>query len=150
VTSSLLPRILVIDDDRDLGEVVTAVLGDEGYQVTVLEHISDESVRAAIGSLEPDCILLDGVEAAEYAEAWATAAEVRHRERPIPTVMFTAHRFDAEEAIQGTSPSGCRSRVQRGGAQTVPHRRSDRHRTSRCGIRGALQPFAACRAGPHR
>jgi DNA-binding NtrC family response regulator len=58
VTSSLLPRILVIDDDRDMGEVVTAVLGDEGYQVTVLEHISDETVRAAIGSLEPDCILL--------------------------------------------------------------------------------------------
>jgi DNA-binding response OmpR family regulator len=100
----LPPRILVIDDDRDLGEVVTAILGDEGYQVTVLEHISDETVRAAIGSLEPDCILLDGVEAADYAEAWATAAEVHHRGRPIPTVMFTSHRFDAEEAIQGTSP----------------------------------------------
>jgi CheY-like chemotaxis protein len=97
------PQILVIDDDRDMGEVVTAVLGDEGYRVTVLEHISDETVQAAIGSLEPDCILLDGVQAAEYAEAWATAAEVHHRARPIPTVMFTSHRFDAEEAIQGTS-----------------------------------------------
>jgi CheY-like chemotaxis protein len=98
------PQILVIDDDRDMGEVVTAVLGDEGYAVTVLGQISDETVRAAIGSLEPDCILLDGVEAAEYAEAWATAADVRHRQRPIPTVMFTAHRFDADEATQGTSP----------------------------------------------
>jgi CheY-like chemotaxis protein len=98
------PRILVIDDDRDMGEVVTAVLGDEGYQVTVLEHISDETVHAAIGSLEPDCILLDGVQAAEYAEAWATAADVRHRARPIPSIMFTAHRFDADEAIAGTSP----------------------------------------------
>jgi CheY-like chemotaxis protein len=97
------PQILVIDDDRDMGEVVTAVLSDEGYKVTVLEHISDEAVRAAIGSLEPDCILLDGVQAAEYAEAWATAAEVHQRARPIPTIMFTSHRFDAEEAIQGTS-----------------------------------------------
>jgi CheY-like chemotaxis protein len=102
-TKGPAPRILVIDDDRDMGEVVTAVLGDEGYQVTVLEHISDETVHAAIGSLEPDCILLDGVQAAEYAEAWATAADVRHRERPIPTVMFTAHRFEAEEAVQGSS-----------------------------------------------
>lgn len=99
----LAPCILVIDDDRDMGEVVTAILGDEGFQVTVLDPISDETVRAAIGSLEPDCILLDGVEAAEYAEAWATAAGVRHRERPIPTVMFTAHRFDADEASAGTS-----------------------------------------------
>ena len=99
----LAPRILVIDDDRDIGEVVTAILGDEGYRVTVLDHISDETVRAAIGSLEPDCVLLDGVEAVEYAEAWATAADVRHRARPIPTVMFTAHRFDADEAIAGRS-----------------------------------------------
>jgi DNA-binding NtrC family response regulator len=96
-------RILVIDDDRDVGDVVTAILGDEGYEVTTLEHISDETVRAAIGRLEPDCILLDGVEAVEYAEAWATAAEVSHRSRPIPTVMFTAHSTDAAEASLATS-----------------------------------------------
>jgi CheY-like chemotaxis protein len=96
-------RILVIDDDRDVGEVVTAILSDEGYEVTTLDHISDETVRAAIGRLEPDCILLDGVEAVEYAEAWATAAEVSHRPRPIPTVMFTAHSMDAAEALEATS-----------------------------------------------
>jgi DNA-binding NtrC family response regulator len=96
-------RILVIDDDRDVGDVVTAILGDEGYEVTTLEHISDETVRAAIGRVEPDCILLDGVEAVEYAEAWATAAEVSHRSRPIPTVMFTAHSTDAAEASLATS-----------------------------------------------
>jgi CheY-like chemotaxis protein len=96
-------RILVIDDDHDVGEVVTAILSDEGYEVTTLEHISDETVRAAIGRLEPDCILLDGVEAVDYAEAWATAAEVSHRPRPVPTVMFTAHSMDAAEASQGTT-----------------------------------------------
>jgi len=96
-------RILVIDDDRDVGDVVTAILGDEGYEVTALQQISDETVRAAVGRLEPDCILLDGVEAVEYAEAWATAAEVSHRSRPIPTVMFTAHSTDAAEASLATS-----------------------------------------------
>jgi DNA-binding NtrC family response regulator len=96
-------RILVIDDDHDVGEVVAAILGDEGYDVTTLERISDEAVRAAIGRLEPDCILLDGAEATEYAEAWVTAADVRHRQRPIPTVMFTAHSIDAAEAVEATS-----------------------------------------------
>lgn len=96
-------RILVIDDDRDVGEVVTAILSDEGYEVSTLDHISDETVRAAIGRLEPDCILLDGVDAVEYAESWATAAEVSHRPRPIPTVMFTAHAADAAEAREATS-----------------------------------------------
>ncbi|HEX6128223.1 MAG TPA: response regulator, partial [Candidatus Limnocylindria bacterium] len=57
----------------------------------------------AIGRLEPDCILLDGVDAVEYAESWATAAEVSHRPRPIPTVMFTAHAADAAEAREATS-----------------------------------------------
>jgi CheY-like chemotaxis protein len=96
-------RILVVDDDRDVGEVVTAILSDEGYEVTTLDHISDETVRAAIGRLEPDCILLDGVDAVEYAESWATAAAVSHRPRPIPTVMFTAHAEDAAEAREATS-----------------------------------------------
>lgn len=96
-------RILVIDDDSDVGEVVTAILSDEGYEVTTLDDISDETVRAAIGRLEPDCILLDGADATEYAEAWVTAADVRHRPRPIPTVMFTAHALEAAEASQATS-----------------------------------------------
>jgi CheY-like chemotaxis protein len=96
-------RILVIDDDRDVGEVVTAILKDEGYEVTTLDRISDEEVRAAIGRLEPDCILLDGAEAAGYAKSWVTAADVRHRRRPIPTVMFTAHSLDAAEASQAKS-----------------------------------------------
>jgi len=96
-------RVLVIDDDHDVGEVVTAILSDEGYDVTTLDHISDEAVRAAIGRIEPDCILLDGAEATEYAKAWVTAADVRHRQRPIPTVMFTAHPIDAAEASLAAS-----------------------------------------------
>ena len=96
-------RILVIDDDRDIGAVVTAILADEGYEVATLDEISDEAVRAAIDRIEPDCILLDGARATEYAEAWATAAEVRTRSRPIPMVMFTAHATDAAEASRATS-----------------------------------------------
>jgi two-component system nitrogen regulation response regulator NtrX len=96
-------RVLVVDDDQGLREVVTAVLEDEGYQVTSLDHVSDDAIRAAIGRIEPDCILLDGAQAIEFAESWTTAADVRQRQRPIPTVMFTAHTRDAAEAVAGTS-----------------------------------------------
>jgi CheY-like chemotaxis protein len=159
------PRILLVDDDRDIGELVTAVLGDEGYEVTTLDPISDETVRAAIGSLEPDCILLDGVEAVAYAEAWATAANVRHRPRPIPTVMFTAHRFDAEEAVEGRSPRSVDagftavlrkpfhiddlvSTVQRAVAAGVPFNHSERARVgqlSECRRRGDAAVLVASR-----
>jgi DNA-binding response OmpR family regulator len=96
-------RILLIDDDHDIGEIVAAILEDEGYELTILDHISDERVRAAIGSLEPDCVLLDGVRAIDYGTTWATAADIHHRSRPIPTVMFTAHVRDTKEAQEGTS-----------------------------------------------
>lgn len=136
-------RILVIDDDRDVCEVVTAILSDEGYEVTTLELISDETVRAAIGRVEPDCILLDGVEAEEYAEAWATAAEVSQRLRPIATVMFTAQSTDAAEASLATSERALAARfvavlrkpfhldelvatVERAVAGAVPFNRSER------------------------
>lgn len=96
-------RILVIDDDAGVRDVVAAILGDEGYDVSMLDHLADAAVRAAIDRIEPNCILLDGAEAIGFAKAWTTAADLRRRARPIPTVMFTAHVLDAAEAERATS-----------------------------------------------
>ncbi len=96
-------RVLVIDDDAGVRDVVPAILGDEGYDVSMLDHLADAAVRAAIDRIEPNCILLDGAEAIGYAKAWTTAADMRRRARPIPTVMFTAHVLDAAEAERATS-----------------------------------------------
>jgi len=141
-------RILVIDDDRDVGEVVTAILEDEGYEVATLDHISDEAVRAAIGRFEPDCILLDSADATDYAESWVTAADMRNRPRAIPTVMFTGHALDAAEASQATSERAVEAgfaavlrkpfhldelvaTVERAVAAAVPFNRSERAEQSR-------------------
>lgn len=97
------PHVLIIDDDLDIVEVVSAVLGDEGYEVAALQTTTGDAIARAIGQSEPDCILLDSVEAAEYGEAWQTAARIHARGRPIPTVMFTAHVRDVAEAEEGTS-----------------------------------------------
>lgn len=93
-------RVLVIDDDAGVRDVVAAILGDEGYEVSMLDHLADAVVRAAIDRIEPNCILLDGAEAIGYAKAWTTAADMRRRARPIPTVMFTAHVLDAAGAAR--------------------------------------------------
>jgi len=97
------PTVLIIDVDLDIVEVVSAVLGDEGYDVSAIDAIDGETIARAIGQLEPDCILLDSVDAVEYGEAWRTAARIHGRGRPIPTVMFTAHVRDIEEAKEGTT-----------------------------------------------
>lgn len=95
--------VLLVDDDADIADVVVAVLTDEDYLVDVLDDTSHESVMAAIGKLEPDCILLDGSAGPEYGSSWAEAAYLGARERPIPTIMFSAHARDIREAKEEES-----------------------------------------------
>lgn len=98
------PSVLVVDDDEDVGEVIAAMLVDEGYTVDTLSDVSDESFRLAIAQREPDLILLDGAGRSEYGEGWLEAARVHLRQRPIPVIMLTAHSRDASEARAGGTP----------------------------------------------
>lgn len=93
--------VLVVDDDEDVGEVIAAILVDEGYAVSVITDVSDASFRTAIGQLEPDLVLLDGAGRHEYGEGWLEAARVHKRHRAIPVIMLTGHAKDASEAEAG-------------------------------------------------
>jgi CheY-like chemotaxis protein len=96
-------RVLLVDDDDDLRELVEAVLTDEGYEVTALSDTSFDAILAVVGRVEPDCILLDGVHGADFGASWASAEALATRGRPIPTVMFTTHFEAVAEARAGTS-----------------------------------------------
>lgn len=96
--------VLCVDDDRDVAEVVQAILTDEGYKVSCLYDLADEALFRAAGRLEPDVVLLDSTSATDYGNAWKLAAELHHRHRPVPVVMFTAHVSAVDEAEEGTSP----------------------------------------------
>ena len=96
--------VLCVDDDRDIAEVVQAILTDEGYDVSCLYELADDALFRAAGRLEPDVVLLDSSSATDYAGAWGLAAELHRRSRPVPVVMFTAHVGSADEAEEGTSP----------------------------------------------
>lgn len=96
------PRVLCIDDDRDVAEVVQAILADAGYAVSCLYDVTDDSIQRAMGRLEPDCVLLDGVPGTEYG-SWNSAAWIDKRKRYVPVIMFTAHHLDVLAATEGTS-----------------------------------------------
>lgn len=97
------PRVLCVDDDRDIAEIVQAVLSDEGYQVSCLYELADDALMRTVGQLEPDCVLLDGGSSVSYEKSWADAAALALRGRSIPVIMFSAHPFDTREAREGTS-----------------------------------------------
>jgi CheY-like chemotaxis protein len=97
------PSVLCVDDDRDVVAVVEAILEAEGYAVASLYDLSDDALLRTIGQLEPDAVLLDGLARASYGGSWDLAASIGKRSRPVPVVMFTAHRSDAAEAEEGTS-----------------------------------------------
>jgi len=91
-------RVLIVDDDRDICDLVHAILTDDGFAVSLLHHQNPDAIRVAVNQLEPDCILLDGSSSADYGLSWDDAAWLANRDRPVPVVMFTAHRAAMEEA----------------------------------------------------
>jgi CheY-like chemotaxis protein len=90
--SNVAPRgkVLVVDDDNDIATMVQLVLADEGFGVTILADHTSEAIRAAVESVEPDCILLDGEGNAGYGQSWLEAARLTGRPHPVPLIMFTA------------------------------------------------------------
>lgn len=99
-------KVLIVDNDRDIGDLLFALLTDEGYQVTCLFEHGRGDVSAAVGRLEPDCVILDGESGAggDYGLSWAEAAGLQSRGRRVPVIMFTAHVPASNEATAGESP----------------------------------------------
>ena len=50
-------NILVVDDELEIRQLVSEILEDEGYEVTVAENA--EQARAACLERRPDLVLLD-------------------------------------------------------------------------------------------
>lgn len=102
-------RVLVVDNDPHVAELVSAILTDEGYEVATLAQSDHGSIAAAVGRIEPDCILLDSAEGPEFGGSWSEAAYLSKRSRRVPTIMFTAHAEDALEAQERASERAVRA-----------------------------------------
>jgi two-component system phosphate regulon response regulator PhoB len=91
------PRILIIEDERPLTEVLTYNLQREGYE-TLVAHDGQEGLRKA-QTLLPDLILLDlmlpiigGLEVCRELRAG-------ERTRSIPIVMLTARAEETDQVV---------------------------------------------------
>ena len=84
-------KILVVDDDRDLVDILTMVLTGKAYQV--VRAYGPQEALAAVDREHPDLILLD-VMMPEATEGFHVVWNLRGRDDPyfanVPIIMLTA------------------------------------------------------------
>jgi CheY-like chemotaxis protein len=90
-------RVLVVEDENDIREIVAGLLGDEGYEVAVATDGAD--ALRQLGSFPPDVILLDlwmpDSDGADFVAAYR-----RLPGRHAPIIAFTALPDGAEQAAR--------------------------------------------------
>ena len=87
-----LPRILVVDDDRDIAEVIRIYLAAEGYPVAVA-HDGVEALETLTRHTDIGLVLMDVM----MPRMDGIAATMRIREeRNLPILMVTAKSEDAD------------------------------------------------------
>ena len=93
-----VPRILVVDDDKLVREVVVAVLRGRGYEVEfagngaeALDRVAEHEAFHLI-LLDVQMPVLDG---------WSTIRELRARGCNAPIVMMSGHATEAEALRNG-------------------------------------------------
>src|SRR5262245_66424532 len=93
-TAMARPRILIIEDERGLTEVLTYNLQREGYD-TVVAHDGQEGLRKA-QTLLPDLLILDLM--LPLISGLDVCRELRsgERTRDIPILMLTAKPYDTD------------------------------------------------------
>lgn len=90
-----MPKLLLIDDDRSLGELLADYLSDQGYQVEVA-HDGDAGLRSFF-SLRPDLVILDVT--MPQRDGWQTLERIREL-ADTPVIMLTA-RYEEENVLRG-------------------------------------------------
>ena len=81
--------ILVVDDERDIRELVSGVLEDEGYQ-TRLAANSDAALEA-VAARRPSLVLLDVWLQGSRLDGLDLLEEMKRRDPSIPVIVISGH-----------------------------------------------------------
>jgi two-component system phosphate regulon response regulator PhoB len=96
-TTAARKRILIIEDERDLTDVLTYNLQREGYE-TILAHDGQEGLRKA-QMLLPDLILLDLMLPALSGQEVLRELRSGERTRDIPVIILTAKAEETDQVV---------------------------------------------------
>src|ERR1700677_88225 len=88
------PRILVVDDDERLRELLVLVLESAGYTVALAAD-ADSAVRS-ISTFEPDLVVLDVALGAD--DGRLLLADIRKRSE-LPVILISGHGDAADRGL---------------------------------------------------
>ena len=80
-----LGKVLVVDDDKNICELLRLYLEKEGYSI-ILSHDGEEAV-VKFNALKPDIVLLDIM--LPGLDGWQVCREIRKKSN-VPIIMITA------------------------------------------------------------
>lgn len=89
------PTILVVDDERNIIELVRLYLRSEGFQV----ESANDGVEALekVASIHPDLIILDLM--MPLMDGWEVCRRLREQNGRIPVIMLTAKSDDVDKIL---------------------------------------------------
>jgi DNA-binding response OmpR family regulator len=81
------PRVLIVDDDDELAEVLRQALGESGYAVAAVRH--GAAALELIGQMRPELILLDL--SMPFMDGWSFVDQYRRQNDGGRIVLLTGH-----------------------------------------------------------
>jgi two-component system nitrogen regulation response regulator NtrX len=81
--------ILIVDDERDIRELVAGVLSDEGYECRTAADST--SALAAVDARRPSLVLLDVWLHGSQMDGLEVLDEIKKREPALPVIIFSGH-----------------------------------------------------------
>ena len=90
-------RIIVVDDDKEIREIVTFVLNRQGFEVAVASN--GQQLQQLLAQLIPDLIILDVMMPGENGYHIFSSLRSNPYTQHIPIVIMTAHVEDIYERI---------------------------------------------------
>jgi CheY-like chemotaxis protein/ketosteroid isomerase-like protein len=89
-------KVLLIEDDLDLEEIIDELLTSEGFEVTAATTPAE--AVAALERVRHDLVVADFVVDFRGGAGWAALEEIRARAAPTPVGIFSGWKIDEAEA----------------------------------------------------
>ena len=93
----MLKRVIVVDDDKEIQEIVTFVLNRNGFEVEVASN--GRQLQHLLASGVPDLIILDVMMPGQNGYEIFSGLRTDFRTQQVPVIIMTAHAEDIYQRI---------------------------------------------------